>query len=570
MYASAMRRSWWMMSIAVALCASGAWAQASFIESFDSNGAVSTGQYGPANLIARGWTFRMQSSPASTQAFFDGYHGSGWPAPQNGPGYLAADAVLGSAGSGPVSHWAILPAIPNQVAGDRVTLHVRRLGALPARLEVRYSPSGGTGTGSGPTAVGDFTQLLVNIDPVPVGAWLAYSAAVPGAGRIALRFAGQYQSFSGGMYSGIDTLSVGTPPPPPCNLPPAPTPGQSAVWTRAGSPYRICTDLLVPPGASVTVEPGVTVNVDPGKSLVIDGRVTAHGTPTLPITFNGGISTAPPPVHVPNGTLDLAFGVVTCSLRGGPGTTLLIADSTFSGQGSLGTIETITLDRNRYSYTQVDRGTFGPGGISVTDGTLVVRDSTFNGGSVGVTRGALWVSNVSIDGGIIGWTRERPGQSALIDTVSIRNNPSLPALRLDGRQLLPRPGQYPPAKPLSRGDQRGPAPRDDPSPRGQYEQLHPRGPRVPASSSGPTSTSRTSSRASTPRGRSASSPGPSSASSQTPSGPSAAARASSPKACRMLPSPSRPSPPASPGRASRSIRTTTCLASRTASSAAPG
>ncbi len=431
MYKSAVRRFWWMMSLAVMLCADGAWAQASFVEGFDNNGAVSSGQYGPANLIAKGWIFRMQSSPASSQAFFDGHQGSGWPTPQAGPGYLGADGFMSSS-SGPVSHWAILPAIPNQVAGDPVTLHVRRLGSLPARLEVRYSPSGGIGTGSGPTAVGDFTQLLVSIDPIPAGGWLAYSVAVPGAGRIALRFAGQYQSFSGGMYSGIDTLSVGAPPPQPCNLPPAPVPGQSVVWTLAGSPYRICTDLLIPAGGSVTVEPGVIVNVDNGKSLVIDGRVTAHGTPSLPITWNGGISTVHPPVSVPYGTFDLRFGVVTGTIRGRSGAKLLIADTTFSGQGSVGTVERAGQEYGHYSYTQVDRSTFGPGGISVTDGTLVVCDSTFQGGSIGVLRGALWTSNVSLDGGIIGWTREWPGQSALIDSVSIRNNPSLPALRLDG------------------------------------------------------------------------------------------------------------------------------------------
>jgi hypothetical protein len=435
MYESAMRRSWWLMTpLAVALCTGGAWAQASFSESFDDNGAVSTGQYGPANLIAKGWTFRMQSSPASSEAFSDGNHGSGWPTPQAGPGYLAADAVM--SGPGPVSHWAILPTVPNQVAGDRVTLHVRRLGSIPARVEVRYSPSGGTSTGSGPTAVGDFTQLLGSIDPVPTGGWLAYSAAVPGAGRIALRFAGQYQSFSGGMYSGIDTLSVGTPPPPPCNLPPSPAPGQSVVWTRAGSPYRICTDLLIPAGSSVTVEPGVTINVDEGKSLVIDGRVTAHGTPSLPITWNGGISTVHPPVSVPNGTLDLAFGVVTGRILGGAGTSLLIADTTFSGQGTLGTAGTTLQNDGRYAYAQVDRCTFGPGGISVTDGTLAVRDSTFDGGSISVLRGALWTTNVSLDGGIIDWNREWPGQSALIDSVSILNNPSLPALRLEGGNYL--------------------------------------------------------------------------------------------------------------------------------------
>jgi hypothetical protein len=220
--------------------------------------------------------------------------------------------------------------------------------------------------------------------------------------------------------------------PPPCNPPPAPAPGQSVVWTRAGSPYRICSDMVIPAGGSVIVEPGVTVNVDEGKSLIIDGRVTAHGTAALPITWNGGLSTAHPPVHVPKGMLDLTFGVVTCSLRGGPGTTLLIADTAFSGQGSLGTIETISLEHDRYSYTQVDRSTFGPGGVSVTDGTLVVRDSTFNGGSIRVVRGALWTSNVALDGGIIGWDREWPGQPALIDTVVIRDNPTLPALRLEG------------------------------------------------------------------------------------------------------------------------------------------
>jgi len=179
------------VGLAVALCSGGAWAQANFSEGFDNNGPVNAGQYGPANLIASRWTFRMQSSPASLEAFYDGYLGPGWPTPQAGTGYLAADAVMSVGASGPVSHWAILPAVSNQVAGDTVTLHLQRLGALPAKLEVRYSPSAGTSTGSGPFAVGDFTELLINIDPIPTGGWLESSAQVPGGGRIALRFTGQ-------------------------------------------------------------------------------------------------------------------------------------------------------------------------------------------------------------------------------------------------------------------------------------------------------------------------------------------------------------------------------------------
>jgi hypothetical protein len=130
----------------------------------------------------------MQSSPASSEAFFDGYLGPGWPTPQSG-------------------------AVANQVAGDAVTLHLQRLGALPAKLEVRYSPSGGTGTGSGPFAVGDFTELLINVDH-PHQRLARDLGAGPGGGHIALRFTGQYESFSGGMCCGIDTLSVGPPPPP--------------------------------------------------------------------------------------------------------------------------------------------------------------------------------------------------------------------------------------------------------------------------------------------------------------------------------------------------------------------
>jgi hypothetical protein len=426
----------WVVGLVVALWSGGAWAQANFSEGFDNNGPVNAGEYGPANLIAGGWTFRMQSSPASSEAFHDGYLGPGWLTPQAGPGYLAADAFMSVGASGPVSHWAILPAVLNQVAGDAVTLHLQRLGALPAKLEVRYSPSAGTSTGSGPFAVGDFTELLINVDPIPTGGWLESSAQVPGGGRIALRFTGQYESFSGGMYSGIDTLSVGPPPPPPCNLPPAPAAGQSVVWTLEDSPYRICADRLIPAGGSVNVEPGVTVNVDEGRSLAIDGLVTAHGTAGDPITLNGGISLVPPPIHVPDGTLDLAFGNVTGRIHGGVGTTLLIADTAFAGQGRLSTSGTTINDDNRYAYAQVDRCSFESGGIFSSDATLVVRDSTFVGGSIGVLRGGLWTSDVALDGGIIDWIREWPGQPALIDTVTVLNNPALPALRLDGGNYL--------------------------------------------------------------------------------------------------------------------------------------
>ena len=153
---------------------------ANFVENFDDNVPVVQGQFGPQNLIDRGWIFRMQSSPPSSQAFYDGY--PNFISPQSGNGYLAADVAIAS--GGPVSNWAILPVIADQAAGDPLTLWLNRLGALEPRLEIRYSPNGGTSTGTTPTSVGDFTQLLLNVNPIPDSGWERSTVTLPGDGRI--------------------------------------------------------------------------------------------------------------------------------------------------------------------------------------------------------------------------------------------------------------------------------------------------------------------------------------------------------------------------------------------------
>ncbi|MBC7806051.1 MAG: hypothetical protein H7145_07855, partial [Akkermansiaceae bacterium] len=57
-----MKRICWAGLVISALVAP-ALGQANFVETFDANGPVNPGQYGPASLIAKGWIFRMQSSP---------------------------------------------------------------------------------------------------------------------------------------------------------------------------------------------------------------------------------------------------------------------------------------------------------------------------------------------------------------------------------------------------------------------------------------------------------------------------------------------------------------------------
>ena len=55
-----------------------------------------------------------------------------------------------------------------------------------------------------------------------------------------------------------------------CNQPPIPTAGQTVTWTKAKSPFQICTDLTIPKGGKVIVEPGVRVDFQ-AHTLTVSG-----------------------------------------------------------------------------------------------------------------------------------------------------------------------------------------------------------------------------------------------------------------------------------------------------------
>lgn len=69
----------------------------------------------------------------------------------------------------------------------------------------------------------------------------------------------------------------------------------STTWTKSGSPYIVGRDIMVLPGATLTIQPGTTVlfkKIDApktwsrGASLRVLGNLTAHGTLSEPITFS--------------------------------------------------------------------------------------------------------------------------------------------------------------------------------------------------------------------------------------------------------------------------------------------
>ncbi|QDU69764.1 choice-of-anchor J domain-containing protein [Engelhardtia mirabilis] len=273
-----------------------AFGQADFHEPFEHSGP-NFGAPGPPDLIAKGWTFRNQSEPVVGNAWFNGpvLESFVWTFdPQAGDHYLAANGkATDTFNGGPISTWAILPQVPGQTAGDAITLWARENPAPQndTRIEVRYSPTGGIGTGTSATDVGDFTTLLAAIDPIPTQAWSAFEAEVPGPGRLALRFhvpaecGWSVSSCSAVSFVAVDELHVGPATAPPCNAPPTPVVGQTTVWPASGSPYELCTEIVIPAGATVAVEPGVHIELG-DHSLIVEGRLEGFAAGAAPISLH--------------------------------------------------------------------------------------------------------------------------------------------------------------------------------------------------------------------------------------------------------------------------------------------
>jgi subtilisin-like proprotein convertase family protein len=159
----------------------------SFAESFDS----------VAGLSAAGWHIQNNSDPLGAQSWFQGV--PGFFPPYATTGYISVN-FQSTASLGTISNWLVTPAVTIS-NGDEVRFWTRQQddSIWPDRLELRMSTQGNsTNVGSGALDVGDFTALLLSVNPdlTPTGyptSWTVYTATIsglpaPAMGRFALRY----------------------------------------------------------------------------------------------------------------------------------------------------------------------------------------------------------------------------------------------------------------------------------------------------------------------------------------------------------------------------------------------
>ncbi len=192
---------------------------------YRSPAAFSEGFDTIALLPGQGWFTQNNSSPPGTNGWFQGN-------PNVFPAHVGAtNAYIGAnfqntSGVGTISNWLLTPVL-NLADGDTFSFWTRTVtnNPFPDRLELRLSLAGAsTNVGTLATDVGDFTALLLSVNPNLTrpgypDVWTQFSVNLSGIPSGATgRFAFRYWVTDGGPlgdnsnYIGIDTVAYsGTP-----------------------------------------------------------------------------------------------------------------------------------------------------------------------------------------------------------------------------------------------------------------------------------------------------------------------------------------------------------------------
>ena len=197
-----------------------------------------------ANLTAQGWSFQNNSISAANPWFADTHNP---PVPGLSDPFVSADfsstGVTDPTG-GNISNWMLTPQLSFS-NGFLLQFYTSSVGDPPDRLEVRLSTNGASGdVGNTDTSVGDFTTLLLSINPSLVSVfspggypttWTQYSITLSGlSGPTNGRFGFRYYVTDGGI-NGTNSNSIGVDLVQLSDTVPEP----SALWLSAGGLFAL-------------------------------------------------------------------------------------------------------------------------------------------------------------------------------------------------------------------------------------------------------------------------------------------------------------------------------------------
>jgi len=266
----------------------------SFTENFDN----------VATLPGFGWFIQNNSAPVGVNAWFQGTPTTATPTPGpfnawNGAAnaYIAANFASTTGSTGVISNWLGMPTRTLR-NGDVFQFYTRRPTTpsggweYPDRLEVRLSTNGAsTNVGTGASATGDFTTLLLSINPTLVtgvypDVWTQYTITISGlpaptSGRMAFRYFVTNAGPTGANsdYIGIDNAVYTPYVCPAFSVTPGSGPLPGGAWGQSYSQALGQTGALGPPNFAITAGA-----LPPGLLLSASGNIT--GTPTATGTFN--------------------------------------------------------------------------------------------------------------------------------------------------------------------------------------------------------------------------------------------------------------------------------------------
>ena len=355
--------------------------------------------------LPAGWASQNLSSPVGSTGWFQGntavFTGN------TAPGYIGAN-FNNTTGANTISNWLFTPNVTLK-NGDQFSFWTRTASppSFGDRLQVRMSTNGASvNAGATNVSVGDFTTLLLEINPTQAGAgypgaWTQYTttlSGLPGAG-VSGRFAFRYFVTNGGPsgansnYIGIDDV-VYTPVPagPTCTGTPITatvtvTPIPSATISYAGSPY--CSTALTAPvtqtgtaGGTYSAAPaGLTINattgtVTPNTSTAGTYTVTytvaaSGGCPVYTTTTSITITLAPNAIISYNGSPYCQNGgTATVTRTGSAGGTYSAAPAGLTINAATGTVTLGSSTPGTYTvtYTMLAAGC----GVTITTTTITV------------------------------------------------------------------------------------------------------------------------------------------------------------------------------------------------------